>query len=68
LNGKKKIDAIGKRDFLSTIWLTKFFNFCPCAEILIFTVFSPIFGARKKKISASDRIIPCQDFLYLPDF
>jgi len=27
-----------------------------------------IFDARKKKISGTDRVIQCQDFLFLPDF
>jgi len=38
------------------------------AELLNFAVFSLIFEARKKIISASDRVIPCQDFLFLSDF
>jgi len=53
---------------LPTIWLTRFLNFCRFAEILSFAAFYLIFGARKKKVSASGIIIPWQDALFLPDF
>jgi len=42
-------------------------NLCLGAELLNFAVFSLMFDARKKIISESDRIIPCQDFLFLSD-
>jgi len=38
------------------------------AELLNLTVFSLIFEARKKIISAFERVIPCLDFSFLPDF
>jgi len=44
------------RGSLPTIWLTSFLNFCKRAEILIFAIFSLIFAARKKIISALDRV------------
>jgi len=45
-----------------------FSNFCLCVVILIFAAFSLIFDARKKIISASDRLISGLDFLFLSDF
>jgi len=56
-----RIDLIPCQEFCATV-------FSLCAEIFNFAVFSLIFDARKKIINALDRIIPCQDFLFLPDF
>jgi len=54
---KKIIGALNGGKFFS-----RFLNFCLGAEILNFAVFSLIFYARKKIISALYRVIPCEDF------
>jgi len=38
------------------------------ADLLNLAVFSLIYDARKKKINASDTVIPSKDFLLFPDF
>jgi len=44
----------------------RIFEFLSC--LLNFAVFSLIFNAGKKINSALDKVIPCQDFLFSPDF
>jgi len=43
-------------------------NFCLGEELFIFVVLSLVFDGGKKIICALDRVIPCQDLLFLSDF
>jgi len=66
---KKLIGVYLIEENLATrILCTRSLNFCLGAALLNFAIFSLIFDARKKKISASDRVIPCQEFLFVQDF
>jgi len=54
-------------EFLAKNSLDQILNFCLGPELLNFAIFSLIFDARKKKISASNKVIPWKNFCFLPD-